>query len=381
MDIKRVFKTLIENIESDYTLECLERGLYETKLFTPSFHSRGFEIRKELIEGISRTDLDDTTGIKSTKISKLNLSKIYRNIQVMTNRVLYLSLISIGVSLALIIVGLFIIIFAKSQAKLGIIISFSTIFPWLISITAFRYYRNENLKLQGIERDIRTIAKFGLFLEMTRYISDERQKSKAAENFENEIDRKRSSVKKILILSANPENTDRLRLDKEIREIEEGLNLSVYREKFQIQSKWAVRFKDLRRALLKHKPHFVHFAGHGEEGSLMVESDEGVAVPISPKALSGLFEICSDHVECVILNACYSALQADAINMHIKYVIGMPGKINDQAAIEFAVGFYDALGAGNTVEKAFKYGCNAVEQVFPNLPEHLMPVLKKGGKP
>lgn len=184
-------------------------------------------------------------------------------------------------------------------------------------------------------------------------------------------------VKKILILSANPEKTGRLRLDKEIREIEEGLKLSERRDQFHIQSKWAVRYKDLRRALWEYKPHIVHFAGHGEEYGLMVESEEGLAVPISSKALSGLFELCSHHVECVILNACYSALQADTIIKHINYVIGMPGKIDDQAAIEFAVGFYDALGAGNTVEKAFKFGCNAVEQVFPDLPKHLLPVLKK----
>ena len=128
MDIKAVFNTFIDNIDSDYTLECLETGLQETRLFGPSFHSRGLDIRTELKEGITRTDLDDTTGMKSTKISKKKLSGIFLNIQMITNRLLYLSLINIGVSLASIAVGLFIIIFAKNQAKLGIIISFSTIF-------------------------------------------------------------------------------------------------------------------------------------------------------------------------------------------------------------------------------------------------------------
>jgi len=190
-----------------------------------------------------------------------------------------------------------------------------------------------------------------------------------------------SLEKKILILAANPIDTRHLSIDKEVREIEDGLMRSMNRFQFDIRSRLAVRLRDIRRAIFDHSPQIVHFAGHGEEHGLMVESEEGLAVPISSKALSGLFELCSEHVECVILNACYSAIQADAINKYIKYVIGMPGKINDQAAIEFAVGFYDALGAGNTVEKAFKFGCNAIEQVFPNLPEDLMPVLKKGGTP
>jgi hypothetical protein len=207
-----------------------------------------------------------------------------------------------------------------------------------------------------------------------------KQEAKKADNV-FEKDRGRNPLKKILILASNPEDTSRLRLDKEVREIEEGLNRAAHRDKFNIRPKWAVSFWDLRRELLKYKPQIVHFSGHGEEEGLMVEGELGIAVPISSKALSGLFELCSDHVECVILNACYSATQADVINKHINYVIGMPGKINDKAAIEFAVGFYDALGVGKSFEESFEFGCNAILQTFPELSHHLIPVLKKRGRP
>lgn len=40
---------------------------------------------------------------------------------------------------------------------------------------------------------------------------------------------------KILVLSANPVNTDRLRLDEEVREIEEGLRRSKCREQFNVK--------------------------------------------------------------------------------------------------------------------------------------------------
>lgn len=78
-------------------------------------------------------------------------------------------------------------------------------------------------------------------------------------------------------------------------------------------------------------------------------------------------------MQCVLLNACFSLTQAKAINQHIKYVIGMRDEIGDKAAIEFAVGFYDALGAGRPVEKAFAFGCNAIQ--LYGLPDHLIPVL------
>ncbi|MBP5977481.1 hypothetical protein HW132_33415 [Brasilonema sp. CT11] len=70
-------------------------------------------------------------------------------------------------------------------------------------------------------------------------------------------------MKKILILSANPKNTNQLRLDEEVREIQSALERSRSREEFQLITKWAVRINDLRRALLDEEPQIVHFSGHG----------------------------------------------------------------------------------------------------------------------
>lgn len=52
--------------------------------------------------------------------------------------------------------------------------------------------------------------------------------------------------------------------------------------------------------------------------------------------------------------------QAEAIAEHIPYVIGMSAGIKDKAAIEFAVGFYDALGAGKEIDDAFRFAKNAI---------------------
>jgi len=93
-------------------------------------------------------------------------------------------------------------------------------------------------------------------------------------------------------------------------------------------------------------------------------------------ALAKLFELfASKEVECVVLNACYSEVQATAIAKHIPYVIGMNKEIGDKAAIKFATGFYSALGAGESVEFAYKLGCNVIQ--LDGIPENLTPVLKK----
>ena len=80
-------------------------------------------------------------------------------------------------------------------------------------------------------------------------------------------------------------------------------------------------------------------------------------------------------MKCVVLNACYSEAQANAISQHIDYVVGMKKAIGDEAAIKFAVGFYDALGAGRDFETAYKFGCSAID--LKGIPEYLTPVLKK----
>jgi CHAT domain-containing protein len=148
------------------------------------------------------------------------------------------------------------------------------------------------------------------------------------------------------MLSANPKETARLRLDEEQREIETGLERSQLREKFRLVKKEAVRPKDFRRAMLDLKPQIVHFSGHGEgEKGIAFEDEAGKTKLVDAEALAGLFKLFADSVECVILNACYSKVQAAAIARHIPYVIGMSQAIGDQAAIEFSVGFYDALGA------------------------------------
>ncbi len=183
-------------------------------------------------------------------------------------------------------------------------------------------------------------------------------------------------VRTILILAANPKGTPHLRLDEEVKKIEQGLERARKRDQFKLVHKWAVTDDDLRRALLDNEPEIVHFSGHGSgTDGLAFEHDTGQSQLISGESLARLFELCSDTVKCVVLNACYSESQADAIARHINFVVGMKKAIGDEAAIKFAVGFYDALGAGRDVEKAYKFGCSAID--LKGIPEYLTPVLKK----
>jgi len=178
----------------------------------------------------------------------------------------------------------------------------------------------------------------------------------------------------ILFLAANPKDTSRLQVDQELRDIAEGLQRAQKRDQFNLEQRLAVRPRDIQRAMLDIGPQIIHFSGHGAgEAGLMFEDDIGNTKLVDGAALAGLFELFSDQINCVVLNGCYSDVQAKAIGQHIPYVIGMNQAIGDKAAIAFAVGFYDALGAGRSIELAYKLGCAAIR--LEGIAENLTPVL------
>lgn len=186
---------------------------------------------------------------------------------------------------------------------------------------------------------------------------------------------KRACMRKILFLAANPIDTTRLRVDQEARDVREALKRSMYRDKFSIETCWAVNDITIRRELLELEPHILHFSGHGSgvEG-LYFEDEMGRAKLISGEALANLFKL-FPNIECVVLNGCSSKEQAEAISQSIPYVIGMSQSITDKAAIKFAVGFYDGLGAGKSFDDAYELSRVAIQTA--GLPEYLTPTLIK----
>jgi len=180
--------------------------------------------------------------------------------------------------------------------------------------------------------------------------------------------------KKVLLLSANPANTDRLRVEAEFREIEECCQKSSLRDRFAIVTKGAVRIDDLQPILLQEVPRVVHFSGHGAAANGLVLEDDAGNWQLAPtEALADLFRILQNGIDCVVLNACFSQVQAEAIARYVPYVLGMNQAIGDVAAIEFAKGFYGALFEGKSVKDAFELGKNLI--ALKNIPETLTPVL------
>ncbi len=166
----------------------------------------------------------------------------------------------------------------------------------------------------------------------------------------------------VLFWAANPTDTDQLRLGEEVRTIDERLAASGQGHRFDLRQQWAVRYTDLSNGLLRHQPHILHFSGHGSPtGTIVLEDNDGAARMVSVRAIADLVGLAGDRLKCVVLNACYSERQAEAIAEHVDCVIGTSTAIGDEAAIGFAAGFYRALGYGRTVQNAFDLGRNEID--------------------
>ena len=178
-----------------------------------------------------------------------------------------------------------------------------------------------------------------------------------------ESDSMRDKQVKVLFLAANPNSSSRLALDEEARAIEEKVRDAKHRDLVTMRTRWAVRPEDLQPALLEDEPTVVHFSGHGGGaiGIVLHAPDQAKERLVAADALADLFRVLKDGIRVVVLNACYSGVQAQAIVEEIDFVVGMSDSIGDEAARVFAAAFYRGLAFGRSVRTAFDLGLNELK--------------------
>jgi diguanylate cyclase (GGDEF)-like protein len=188
----------------------------------------------------------------------------------------------------------------------------------------------------------------------------------------------------ILFLAANPTGTDRFALDQEARAIQVELERSGFRDCFELVTRWAAEPLDLLRELRKLRPTVIHFSGHSRRGAagepwpvqappevlpeaepapehgLYFQGPDGHPQLVSTSALEETFGAAGASVRLVVLNACYSEVQAEALLSRVDCVVGVSGAVRDDAARSFAIGFYGGLGERESIALAYRQGCAAI---------------------
>ena len=184
--------------------------------------------------------------------------------------------------------------------------------------------------------------------------------------------------KKIVFLAADSKSG--LLLGRESNKIREELLMSTHRDEFLYTTLFEVTGFDFSRTLLREKPTIVHFSGHGSAQGIFLVNERESPQLASTQALNKLFGVLKRvlKIECLILNACFSRVQAEVVADSIPVVVGTQSKIGDKEAINFSIGFYQGLGEGLAYEDAFELG--RVQVSFnsddPNA-EDILTLLKK----
>ena len=198
---------------------------------------------------------------------------------------------------------------------------------------------------------------------------------------------------KVLLFAANPRGTAPLDLSREFREIDEEVARGTYRSAVELILVPGTRPVDLLRKLNENQPQVVHFSSHGNPDEIILESGEheaedpggvissarssderdmvklrpeevevvgfgqGEPQVVSTSALVNVLRSCDDgNLRLVVLNACSTRKQAEALTEIVDCVVSMNRTITDRAAIKFAASFYGALAFGRSVQKAFEQG-------------------------
>ena len=148
---------------------------------------------------------------------------------------------------------------------------------------------------------------------------------------------------------------------------------------------------DLDRALEEHKPHILHFVGHGrlhkvrgiEFGELALVGPAGLADWLSDEEVGELFQVHSPEV--VFLQACESGAEGSAgafvgvasqvVQRNVSVVMAMQYPVRNAVAVAFAEEFYRRLGRFEPVDRAVQMGRRVLSQRFRDTRDWAAPVL------
>ncbi len=177
---------------------------------------------------------------------------------------------------------------------------------------------------------------------------------------------------RVLYLTSNPEATEVeyatpdgtpvkesywLRTESEVRQVKNALRGSKYRDLVELEHKPAATFQDLLDGINDHRPHIVHFSGHGGGRSVFLENGSVDAPESSELPFSLLVEALASTdtpPTLLVLNACDTLDGAEVILPAVPVVVAMSEPIGDVAATVFATQFYAAIASAQSVGSALR---------------------------
>jgi tetratricopeptide (TPR) repeat protein len=195
---------------------------------------------------------------------------------------------------------------------------------------------------------------------------------------------------RILGMVASPRDLAPLDVEREKQRMGKAIKDLYARDQVDLTWLEGQTWRDLQRVMRGGPWHVFHFIGHGgfdktaDEGLIALADEDGYTYRLHATELGRLL---ADHrsLRLVLLNSCegargserdiFSSTATILMRRGIPAVLAMQYEITDQAAIEFARSFYEALADGLPVDAAVTEARKAISLAVANTVEWGTPVL------
>lgn len=177
-----------------------------------------------------------------------------------------------------------------------------------------------------------------------------------------------SAPLRVLVIISSPEDLVELDVEQEWRRLKEALSELERDGQVTVERLDRATRGRLQERLEEEDYHIIHFIGHGDfdpesdGGALYMETEDRQGHPVSTEDLRTLLRDERGTLRLVVLNACkgaragagdpFAGLAQGLIRAGIPAVIAMQFSITDQAAIQFARGFYRRVADGCAIDHA-----------------------------
>ena len=165
-------------------------------------------------------------------------------------------------------------------------------------------------------------------------------------------------------MSATPDGSDPVHIDREIRQIQDQVRSSALRDSIAFEYRHAVRINDLLQYLNEVSPDVVHFSGHGEDAGIVLHDASDQARLLTNHELAKVLNAAPQPLKLAVFNSCNSAEQARVAIEYVDASVGMEQSIKDESARLFAGQLYNSLGFGHSLGLAFEQARLQVELTF-----------------
>lgn len=168
----------------------------------------------------------------------------------------------------------------------------------------------------------------------------------------------------VLYLAANPDRSNPVRVDVEMKRVQDEVRGSLFRDNITLQYRPAANLKSLINGLNDHRPQIVHFSGHGNSAGIATDNAKvrnGAAKFLSFDLLAKAVKATDAPPQVVVLNSCQSSGAAKALLPSVKAIITMRASVSDIAATVFATHFYSGIASGQSIKSAFEQAKVGIE--------------------